>query len=141
MQYSGKDVEGIEDKANALIGECMKTIDRNWTSELNDTKIFDISRMIQYLTMDVITQLLFGDPFGDVRTQSDVYGLLKMTRERLATVGVMALFPELYSLLLFISYIPLLKGILPNRRDKHGIGRAMEVGRLHNLDDLRCDLL
>ena len=141
MQYSGKDIEGIEDNVDARIDECMKTIDKNWTSELNNTEVFDISRMIQYLTMDVITQLLFGDSFGYVRTQSDVYGLLQMTRERLAAVGLIALFPELCSLLLFISNIPWLQRILPNRRDKHGVGRAMEVGQLHNLVDLRCDLL
>ena len=88
--------------------------------------------------MDVITHLLFGNPFGYVRIQSDIHSLLQLAQERLAVVGVMALFPEIHPLLLFISYIPWVKRILPNRQDKHGIGRAMEVSQLHNIHDLCC---
>ena len=105
----------------------MKTVDEYWTSSSNSTKMFDISRMIQYLTMDVITHLLFGEPFGYVRTQSDVHGFLKILQERLPVVEPFTVLTELCSLLLFISYIPWVKRVLPSPRDKHGIGRVMKV--------------
>lgn len=105
----------------------MTTVDSEWTSASTTTKVFDISRMIQYLTMDVITHLLFGEPFGYVRTQSDVHRMLQVVQERLPVVEIMSLFPEICSLILFMSYIPWVKNILPNCRDKHGIGQVMKV--------------
>ena len=105
----------------------MKKVDEDWTSSSNNTKRFDISRMTLYLTMDVITHLLFGDPFGFVRTQSDMHGFFKILQERLPVVEQLSVLTELCSLLLFISYIPWVKNILPSPRDKQGIGRVMKV--------------
>lgn len=135
LQYSGKDIQSVEDNVNSRIDEWMSIIDREWTSTSSTTKALDISRMIQYLTMDVITHLLFGEPFGYVRTQSDVHGLLRAAQERLAVVKLMPLFSELCSLLLFISYIPWVRNVLPNRRDKDGLGHVMKVGITHDSDD------
>ena len=105
----------------------MRIIDKEWTSASSTTKVLDISRMIQYLTMDIITHLLFGEPFGYVGTQSDIHGLLQVLEERLPVVVIISLFTELCSLILFISYIPWVRNILPNRRDKHGVGQVMNV--------------
>ncbi len=127
MQYGGKDIECVEDNVNSRIDEWMKVVDQNWTSNSNSTKPFDISRMIQYLTMDVITHLLFGDPFGYVRTQSDVHGFLQIVQERLPVVEQLSLFTELCSLLLFVSYMPWIRNVLPSRRDERGIGKVMKV--------------
>ena len=105
----------------------MRIVDKEWTSTSGNTKVFDISRMIQYLAMDVITHLLFGEPFGYVRTQNDIHGMLQVVRKRIPFVEVISLYTEFCTLILFISYIPWVKNVLPNRRNNHGIGRVMEV--------------
>ena len=89
-----------------------------------------MSKLIQYLTMDVITHLLFGKPFGYVRTQSDVHGFLKIVRERLPIVEAFSVLTELSTLLRLMSYVPGLERLIPNPRDKSGIGRVMRVSPL-----------
>ena len=77
--------------------------------------------------MDVITHLLFDEPFGYVRTQSDIHHMLQEVQKRLPVVEMISLFPEVCSLILFISYVPWVRNILPNRHDDYGIGRVMQV--------------
>ena len=117
----------MEDNVNSRIDEWMRIVDKEWTSISGSTKVFDISTMTQYLAMDVITHLLFGETFGYVRTQSDVHGILQVVRERIPFVEVISLYTEFCTLILFISYIPWVKNILPNRQNNHGISRVMEV--------------
>ena len=114
----------------------MSIVEKEWTSISSTTKVFDISKMIQYLTMDVITHLMFDEPFGYVRTQRDIYHILWELQKRLPLVEMIALFPEIYSRILFISYIPWVRKILPNRHDKHGVGRVMQVCGFSKSDSL-----
>ena len=102
-------------------------MDEQWTSSKGTTKTLDISKMIQYLTMDIITHLLFGAPFGFLRTQSDLHDFLKIVRERLPIVEAFSVLTELCTLLKVISYVPGIKLLIPNPRDRSGIGRVMKV--------------
>ena len=106
----------------------MDTVDEHYVSSDRVTKEVDISRTIQFLTMDVITHLLFGEPFGYVRTQSDIHDFLNIVQERLPVVETFSVLTELLSLLWLMSYIPWLKLLIPNHKDESGIGRVMRVG-------------
>lgn len=106
----------------------MGLLDQDWSSSFGDlTKTADLSKWIQYLTMDVITFLLFGEAFGYARTQTDVYGFLQIVQERLPIVEQFSLLTELCTVILGVSYVPWLKNILPSQRDEWGIGKVMNV--------------
>ncbi|KAL9117204.1 MAG: hypothetical protein Q9187_006263, partial [Circinaria calcarea] len=127
--YGGRDVDYVESSVDNRVNEVMRTIDERWISTPDNTKRLDISMMIQYLSMDVITHLLFGKPFGYVHTYTDVHGFIQIIKERLPIVEQFFVLTELCDLLLFVSYVPGLRSILPSPRDNWGIGKVMGIAR------------
>ena len=81
----------------------------------------DLAAKIQYLTLDVISDVGLGQPFGDLKADADVNDYLKSSEEGL-TIGNV-------SWALGISWlrdVPLLgKAISPSEKDERGFGKMM----------------
>ncbi len=84
-------------------------------------KPFDFGRKAQYFTLDVISDLAFGAPFGDVATDSDVYEYIKTMEENMPNIIVTTVLPWLMALL----SSPLFRGMLPSDKDPIGLGKTM----------------
>lgn len=59
----------------------------------------------QYLTVDVITDLVFGEAFGDLKRDEDVYGLIQLFKKSNDIFMVVSVWPVLYRV------ISMLKGL------------------------------
>lgn len=81
----------------------------------------DLGRKVQYFTLDVISDIAYGAPFGFVETDTDVYEYIKTTEKNLPMVMVITVFPWLLKLL----NSPILKRLLPSSKDRLGFGRIM----------------
>ena len=99
----------------------------NGVSSASETIKFDMACSIQYLTTDLITQLCFGEPFGFVKTHSDVFNFLETLESRLPIVEKFTVLVEINTLISFIAATPLLNRVLPQPTDKDGIGRITGV--------------
>lgn len=81
----------------------------------------DLSRTLSYFTLDVISQIAFGEAFGFLEKDEDPFGYIANLQEFLPAIMLFGAYTELTSILRF----PLLKPFLPKSTDKRGLGRVM----------------
>ncbi|KAG5978910.1 hypothetical protein E4U54_007002 [Claviceps lovelessii] len=115
--YSGKDVENLEGKIDTGVMNLIGLID----SYVSENKIFDFARKVQYLTVDVVTELLFGETFGDLAADGDVHGYLGAMERFVPTLIVSTVLSWLIPLL----GLPLFRPLVPSEHDVLGVGRIM----------------
>lgn len=121
-----------------------KTIDENlafWVNyiELNGqsgpgaTNQFDMARSIQWLLFDMVCRLFFGSPIGFVEKHHDCHSFQRTLEERLPIVEKFAVLTEMNALIKVVSYLPLVRRLLPSSRDQAGIGAILGVKSSHAL--------
>lgn len=81
----------------------------------------DLGRKAQYFTLDVISTVAFGEAFGFIETDSDVYDYIQTTEETLPAIICVSVLPWLN----WALQSRLLKGLLPSDKDALGLGRVM----------------
>jgi hypothetical protein len=87
----------------------------------------DFSRISSYFTLDVITDIAFGTPFEYLAQDEDVYNLIQISQDSMATSQYITIFPILVKILAS----PILRRfIMPSVKDKVGLGKYMAY--LHN---------
>lgn len=74
--YSGKETPNLESNINARVLDLIALIRRHSTT----SQPFDMSPVAQYFTMDTLTHVAFGYPFGYLQRNEDIYGYLASTR-------------------------------------------------------------
>lgn len=116
-KYSGKEVVDLELTIDESVLRLMSMID----AYASQDKRFDFGLKAQYFTLDVISDLAFGKPFGDLATDSDVYDYIRSTEQSMPNIVVAAVLP---SLLHVLSW-PLLRRLLPSEDDANGFGRLI----------------
>ncbi|KAK1543408.1 hypothetical protein CPAR01_04041 [Colletotrichum paranaense] len=77
--YSGREVQAFEQKIDGNLVRLIRLIERY----VDGRKPFDFGRKAHFFTLDVISDLAFGEPFGFVASDSDMYEYIKTTEENL----------------------------------------------------------
>jgi len=86
---------------------------------------FDFAHKVQYLTLDVISHVGFGEPFGDLQADADVDGYIEVGETGLAVITITAALG-----LTWLVQLPMVARLLgPSERDVSGFGRMMAKGR------------
>ncbi len=91
------------------------------TKYVSANQPFDLARKAQYLTLDVISDLAFGEPFGDVATDSDVHEYISTMETNMPNIIVTTVMPWL----MVVLSSPLCRWMLPSEKDVIGLGRTM----------------
>lgn len=78
----------------------------------------DFGQKGQFFTLDVISDLAFGRPFGYLNADDDVYDYIKITDDYFPAMIVMASIPALARL----TQTRMFRGLLPKGTDKLGFG-------------------
>jgi len=96
---------------------------------------FDFARKIQYFTLDVISNIGFGEPFGDLRADADV--------DTFVESGEIGLVVNAVSIALgltkFIHTPIIFKFLGPSEKDKVGLGKLVANARAVVQDRLKQD--
>ncbi|RSL52120.1 hypothetical protein CEP53_008193 [Fusarium sp. AF-6] len=121
--YSGKENESLERTVDAHIARLINLIETKYLSTSREYRPADFAQKIQYFTLDVISDLAFGQPFGYVDQDDDVFNFIKITRSFFPVTLVIANIPSLVSLL----HSRLFRGLLPKESDKFGFGAFIGV--------------
>lgn len=116
--YAGKGVEGLEARIDDNILALVRLIETRYVA---NNRPFDFGRKAQYLTLDVISDLAYGDPFGFLVEDADRYDYIRITEEQFSMLLTMTIYPGIVKL--FSS--PLLKSLLPTSEDLVGFGKFM----------------
>ena len=91
-------------------------------------KIMDIARIIQFLAVDVITQLCFGKPLGFISNDKDMFSFLKTIETQLPIVQHFTIIHEVNTLIQRLADVPWLKRLIaPSPSDLTGVGVIMGV--------------
>lgn len=117
-QYSGKEVEGVEEKVDS---DVLSLIDLLESRYISHNKAFDFGRKAQYFTTDVVAHVTFGKPIGFLANDSDMYRYIDIIEKQLPTVAMLLNFPEFIK----IVNLPFLNRLFPKVGDKDGIGKLM----------------
>lgn len=99
----------------------MKLIETKYLSSETAFCPIDFARKAQFLTLDVISAIAFGNPFGYLTKDEDLYDYVKTTEETLPVIILVGVIPSLMKLL----QSPIMKLFMPSHKDKIGLGRIM----------------
>ncbi|KAL9121435.1 MAG: hypothetical protein Q9187_002005 [Circinaria calcarea] len=128
--YTGKGVDDIEQIVDEHLLDWVRRIDTFWVSQPSSSKVFDIGKRIQFLTVDLITHLCLGEAFGCIESDSDKFDFLSTVQAGSVISQQLSVLLEFNSLLFYLSKIPVFRRLLvPSADDKRGIGKIMGVIR------------
>ncbi|WQF85885.1 Putative cytochrome P450 [Colletotrichum destructivum] len=120
-QYSGKEIENLEAKIDQnvlrLIGLLEMYVSRD--------EPFDFGLKAQYFTLDAISDIAFGEPFGDLDTDSDVHEYIKTMEQNMPTIIMTSVLPWLLTLL----SSPFFRKMMPSEEDSIGVGKIMSIAK------------
>ncbi|KAK1468967.1 hypothetical protein CMEL01_00734 [Colletotrichum melonis] len=119
--YSGREVQAFEQKIDDNLVRLIRLIERY----VDGREPFDFGRKAQFFTLDVISDLAFGEPFGFVASDSDMYEYIKTTEENLPVFMGMTVVPWVIRLFRY----PFLRSMLPTAKDPLGFGKVMGIAK------------
>lgn len=100
----------------------IKLIRRKYISTSTVFKPMDLARKLQFVTLDIISDLAYDAPFGDLEKDEDVHLYLKAGEETLPVAVILSTIPAIRNFML----IPLIgEMILPSGKDKTGLGKLI----------------
>jgi hypothetical protein len=108
----------MEDSIDLQIAHLVHLIDTKYISTSANYLPMDFGEKASFFTLDVISELAFGEAFGYLENDKDVYDYLKITKTYIPIMMVVANVPSLADLL----QSRMLRGMLPSESDKLGFG-------------------
>ncbi|KAH8887802.1 cytochrome P450 [Thozetella sp. PMI_491] len=122
--YTGKEnptlEKGIDEQLESLVG----LIRRKYLSQGNVCKTMDFARVSHYFTLDCLTRIAYGYPFGYLETDSDVYEYLATSAATIPFLATCTDIPWLGAI--FLSPLAL-QLIGPKPTDTKGPGRMYKI--------------
>lgn len=129
--YAGRELDRLESEVCERMQEFVNHIDTHWAINPGEgMKVLDMARIIQFLAVDVITQLCFGKPLGFISNNKDMFSFLKTIETQLPIVQHFTVIHEVNTLIQRITHVPWIKRLIaPSPSDLTGIGVIMGVSR------------
>ncbi|KAF1351624.1 pisatin demethylase [Lizonia empirigonia] len=125
--YTGKENPTLETSIDSHVQELVQLV-RTYAGQLTSTKplkAMDLAQKIPFFTLDVISHVGLGTPFGDLKANKDVNDYLKSTEEGLK-IGNTAFAMGLA----WMRETPIIgPAISPSEKDLTGYGRMMAEAR------------
>ncbi len=81
-----------------------------------------MARKAAFFTLDVITDISFGQPFGNVTSDTDMYDYIELTEEMLKAMAKVTSIPIL-RMILDVEWVN--KLLFPSDKSEKGIGKMM----------------
>ncbi|KAI9776189.1 MAG: hypothetical protein M1839_000510 [Geoglossum umbratile] len=124
--YSGKDNPSLEPRINLHLLHLINLINTKYLSTASNLRPFDFGRKAQYLTLDMISEIAFGEAFGDIKEDRDVHEYIQMIEEKVGAMVWVTVFPGL-NRILQIPWVG--KMVMPSEKDEIGMGKVMGVAK------------
>jgi cytochrome P450 len=123
--YSGKENESMGGTVDKQVAAFIDLIDRKYVSDPNEYRPMDFALKTQYFTLDVISALAFGKPFGYLTHDEDLHDYIKITTAYIPVMVTLGSVPWLADLL----HSRLTRGLLSKESDKLGFSAFINVAR------------
>ncbi|KAJ4300826.1 hypothetical protein N0V90_002914 [Kalmusia sp. IMI 367209] len=134
--YSGKENTDLEPTIDKYVTQLLSLIRREYISTPSvQYKPMDLARIAQYLTLDVISDIGFGQAFGDLASNSDVDAYIKSSEQGLFAISLTCA----SGLLPILQWPPIARFVGPSEKDKSGIGKVLGTARRMIDDRLKSE--
>lgn len=135
-KFAGSSIVNVESVIDERLLDWLCRVHRSWVSEAEEYVPFDIGKRIQYLTVDIITQVCLGKEVRCVTTDSDRYDFLANRPARQCILpAFLSVFLEMNKVMSCLTKIPIIGPmVIPGPSDKSGVGRIMRA----SFQDLRA---
>ena len=120
--YGGRDTEAVEPAVDGEVSSLLSLIRRKYLSTPAETRLLDFARLSSFFTMDVITKIAFGDAFGFLTTDSDVFNFHQEVTNSLPALLIAVEVPWIRRI---IFSRPFLQLFGPRKTDPAGVGRLL----------------
>lgn len=125
--YAGKDNPRFEAEIDERIQDLMNLIERKYVCTKEEPgRQMDFGEKAQFLTLDVISGLAFGQPFGDLVDDKDQFDYVKSVEGSLPLLVCLSGLPEVHS---FLEKSSLMKLLAPSAGDKIGLGKVLGTAK------------
>jgi cytochrome P450 len=115
----------VEQSIDKYIKQLLNLIRSNYLSTPASSKSMDLAQKTQYLTLDVISDIGFGQAFGDLEADTDVDNYIRSGGQGLRFLSVTCAL----GLLPILQWPPLARLIGPSEKDRSGHGKMMATAR------------
>jgi len=113
----------MERRVDRQIQAFIDLIERKYVTEPGRApKPMEMGHRTQYLVLDMITDVTFGEPFGFLARDEDVHRFVEINESLLPIMGILGTMPWLVRLL----HSWPLKGAIPGDGDNVGFGTLMK---------------
>lgn len=121
--YAGKENEHLEQNIDESVLALIKLIDSKYITTDTEYKPMDFGRKAQFFTLDVISYVAYGMPFGFLATDTDVYQYIEMSEQAVPAAMMVTIFPWLNHVLTS----SFMKRLLPSATDAIGFGKIIGI--------------
>ncbi|KAL8724299.1 MAG: hypothetical protein Q9166_008030, partial [cf. Caloplaca sp. 2 TL-2023] len=124
--YSGTENPYLEESVDDRLEDLTSLIRAKYTSTDRVMKRVDFARLAQYLTLDIITDMAFGEPAGFLSEDGDQFEYLDTMSQALPAFGWVSCLTWLNRLLRnpIVSRL-----VMPTQEDKKGVGHLMGIAK------------
>ncbi|KAI4151306.1 MAG: hypothetical protein L6R39_002062 [Caloplaca ligustica] len=124
--YSGAENPYLEGSVDDQLQGFTNLIRAKYTSTEMTVKRVDFARLSQYLALDIITDMAFGEPAGFLSEDGDLFRYLETMSEALPRFEWVSCLTWLNRLLQnpIVSYM-----VMPTAQDKTGVGHLMGIAK------------
>ncbi|KAK3389959.1 cytochrome P450 [Podospora didyma] len=119
--YAGLDFGGFEAGLNEMLAAFIELIQRKYISTGIESRPMEFAHRTQFFTLDVISKLAYGQPFGCIAQDRDIFNYIAQTEWALPFVAVFTTLPALNTLK---DRWPL-SAFMPHEKDTFGLGCMM----------------
>ena len=117
----------MEGTVDTQIANFVHLVETKYLSTASDYRPINFGQKTSFFTLDVISALAFGEAFGYLDTDSDIFDYLKITQSAIPFMMAVADVPILADIL----QSRILRRLLPSEADKAGFGAF--IGFVHYL--------
>ena len=110
--------------------DLLQLIDKEYLSVNSNIKQMDFAKIAQYFTLDVISDVAFGEPIGFLVKNEDLNGYCHVVEKALPTFEWLSVLP-LVNQLFKLPWLK--KTMMPSPKDKTGVGMIMGYVSRHSL--------
>ncbi|KAK2025646.1 cytochrome P450 [Colletotrichum zoysiae] len=123
--YSGRDNVDIEGGIDVQLAKLKDMIRQHYLSTPTEMRKADLVWIIRYFTLDSITFLAYGEPFGYLEANDDLFDFNRQVQSATKPMSMVVDTP----LLRHFVNSPLAPHFMPKITDKKGMGRLIALGQ------------
>ncbi|EXJ87353.1 hypothetical protein A1O3_04312 [Capronia epimyces CBS 606.96] len=117
--YIGRDIDTIEPETDKIVVDFVNLIKTTYSG-----KAMDISITSQFFTLDVLSAVAFGQPFGYVKANRDIYNYTQASTAFLSALEL----ASNHAFVRWVFYSPLFRWLAaPKDSDEFGIGPILRI--------------